>query len=569
MSASGELRADSAGSETRAERGRSSKPWGRDWLADLERLLVWTGERLNPILVKEARQSLKSRQFVITFGLLLLCGWAWSVLGLALMGPEAAYTGRGPEMFTGYLVILAFPLLVIVPFWAFRSLATEQEDRTYELMSITALSPRQIISGKLGSAALQMLVYLSAVSPCLAFTYMLRGIAFPTILVLLLYIVLGSLGLSVISLLIGTLTTEKHWQVVLSVLLIIGLVVAFIFAWQMCYFVLWHEDLPVDTAGFWQANAAWLTAYATYFMLVFYAAVAQITFASDNRSTRLRIVMLVQYLCFVGWMAWSFIAIERHSGMLFFFLCVAGLHWYVMGALMSGESPVLSPRVKRGLPQSFLGRAFLTWFNPGPGTGYLFAVCGALGALVMVVIVLFFGEMTVAATLGRVRWSDGDSARLLVLGVLIGAYVTAYLGIGLLVIRMLHRFGRVVMFLGVLIQLLLVLAGCAVPAVLQTMAGGYYYDTGYSLLHVTNPFWTLYHVVDDPTLPLDAGAILLLVPLTAVVVFLLNLPWVVREVREVRVAKPRRVAEEDAELAAQAAPPQPVRTSPWDVIEPG
>jgi len=52
-----------------------------------ERLLVWLGERLNPILVKEARQSLKSRQFVITFGLLLLCGWVWSFLGVALMGP--------------------------------------------------------------------------------------------------------------------------------------------------------------------------------------------------------------------------------------------------------------------------------------------------------------------------------------------------------------------------------------------------------------------------------------------------------------------------------------------------
>jgi len=36
---------------------------------------------------------------------------------------------------------------------------------------------RQIISGKLGSAALQVLVYLSALAPCLAFTYLLRGLA--------------------------------------------------------------------------------------------------------------------------------------------------------------------------------------------------------------------------------------------------------------------------------------------------------------------------------------------------------------------------------------------------------
>lgn len=550
-----------ASSELQPTEDRPARPSGRDWLGDLDRLLVWTGERLNPILVKEARQSLKSRQFVITFGLLLLCGWAWSVLGLALMGPEAAYMGRGPQMFTGYLMILAFPLLVIVPFWAFRSLATEQEDRTYELMSITALSPRQIISGKLGSVVMQMVVYLSAVSPCLAFTYLLRGIAFPTILMLLFYIVLGSLALSVISLLIGTLTSEKHWQVVLSVVVIIGLVIAFLIAWQMCYWALWEGDMPIDTAEFWQVNAAWLTGYATYFMLFFYAAVAQITFASDNRSTRLRIVMLVQYVCFVGWMAWGFIAVEPFVEMLFVFLSIVGVHWYVMGALMSGESPVLSPRVQRGLPKSFLGRAFLTWFNPGPGTGYLFAVCGVLAALVIVIIAAIVGEVTDVRTVALAGRPAGDSTRLLVYGALVVAYVTAYLGTGLLLIRILHRFGRVPMLLGVLIQLLLALAGCAVPAVLQTMTGGDFYGS-YSLLHVSNPFWTLIHVCDDPTLPIETGAILLLVSLAALVVFLLNLPWVAREVREVRMAKPRRVAEEDA---AQAAPPQPVRTSPWDV----
>ena len=540
------------------------KPSRGNWLGLAERMLVWIGERLNPILVKEARQSLKSRQFVITFGLLLLCGWVWSFLGLAFMGPEASYTGKGPEMFMGYLVILAFPLMVIVPFWSFRSLASEQEDRTYELLSITALAPRQIISGKLASAGVQMLVYLSALSPCLAFTYMLRGIAFPTILFLLFYLALGSLGLSVIGLLVGTLTSQKHWQVVLSVLMIIGLLWAFGLACSGCSSaVLWGVDLPVATALFWQINAAWLTAYATYFALFFYAAVAQITFSSDNRSTRLRVIMLVQHVCFVGWMAWATIAEQPHSEMLLVFLSCIGLHWYAMGALMTGESPMLSPRVKRGLPQSFLGRVFLTWFNPGPGTGYLFAVCGALGALMLVVMAV--GVVEAFAPVALVRgWSPGDFERLLVFGVLVVGYLTVYLGIGLLVIRLLHRLGQVVMFLGVLIQILLIAAGCAVPAVLQTMSYRYYYSTGYSLLQISNPFWTLAHVGDDPTLPMETATLLIVVPLAALIVFMLNLPGVVREVRHVRIAKPRRVAEEDAELAALVAPPQPIRTSPWD-----
>ena len=127
---------------------------------------------------------------------------------LARLGEQGVYASEEKEQF----VLEADRLLEDPLFW--RKMGEEYQQPL-------------IITGKLGSAAMQMVVYLSAVSPCLAFTYMLRGIAFPTILVLLFYVVLGSLGLSVISLLIGTLTTEKHWQVVLSVLLIIGLVVAF------------------------------------------------------------------------------------------------------------------------------------------------------------------------------------------------------------------------------------------------------------------------------------------------------------------------------------------------------
>ena len=64
--------------------------------------------------------------------------------------------------------MLSVPLVVIVPFGAFRSLAVEQEDRTYELMSITALAPRQIVAGKLAPyfaiGFTQLLIVLAAVA---------------------------------------------------------------------------------------------------------------------------------------------------------------------------------------------------------------------------------------------------------------------------------------------------------------------------------------------------------------------------------------------------------------------
>jgi hypothetical protein len=72
------------------------------------------------------------------------------------------------------------------------------------------------------------------------------------------------------------------------------------------------------------------------------------------------------------------------------------------------------------------------------------------------------------------------------------------------------------------------------------------------------------YIADRPTPPGQIGVLLIVVPLTAMIVFALNLPGIIREVRHVRVDKPLRVAEEDAELSAAKQPPQPIRRSPWD-----
>lgn len=533
------------------------------WWAAVERWLAWSGDRLNPILVKETRQALKSRQFVITFALLLLCTWGWSIIGMAVAGPEIYYGAQGPEIFYGYYLVLAFPLAIIVPFGAFRSLAAEREDRTYELLSISALGSRQMIAGKLTSAIVQMLVYLSAVSPCMAFTYLLRGIDFLTIGVLLFYTVLASVGLSLLALFLATLATQRHWQVLLTVLVVAGLLLAFWGVAAAVYVaVVEGEDIGLGDPEFWPVNAAIQTAYWSCFALVFFAAAAQLSFPSDNRATRLRIVMALQHALFAGWMAWVWLGPARGEEWVPLpYLLLCALYWYVMGALMTGESPMLSPRVKRGLPQSFLGRVFLTWFNPGPGTGYVFAVCGMTAAAALAAIGVAFRW-----SLGiewRNRWGTDASTGIVVFGALALAYLTAYLGVGLLVLRALRKVLPISILTAALIHVLLLLAGWGLPWIVHLMSPLHRSDD-YTLLHVTDPFWSPVHAIERQGLAPDAPALLVLVPLAALAVLLVNLPALAREVRQLRVERPRRVEEEDAEQAALRAPPQPTRRSPWD-----
>ncbi len=525
----------------------------------IDRALEWLGERLNPILVKEARQALKSRQFLLAFGLLLIAAWGWSLIGLVVMEVGDGYGQTGPGMFIGYYCILAAAIGVFVPFGAFRSLAGEQEDRTYELLAITNLTPRQIVSGKLGSAVVQLLIYLSAIAPCLAFTYLLRGISMPMIAFILIYSVLGSIGLSAIGLLAGTLTSAKHWQVLLSVVLIVALLLVTWFAIWISAELVDEGDRIFRDQDFWPVMAIFLTVFVTYFALAFYAAVAQITFVSDNRATRLRVIMLIQHACLVAWCGWAFLT--QDDEVIFALVGFGAFHWAIMGALMTGEWPELSLRVRRSLPQTFLGRTFYTWFNPGPGTGYVFASGGMIALMLTTWLVLLVGMNGGAAQ----NISDRVVTGVMAFSTLATSYVIAYLGAGLLLVRFVRRFTRTTLFSALLIQIMLVTLGTAGPFVVASVVDLQAIDD-YSLLQITNPFWSCVEIFDHRNLPPETPVLLVVVPLAALAVFVMNLPAILKEVRHVRIEKPTRVAEEDEQIEAALHPCQgPVPISPWDV----
>jgi hypothetical protein len=86
-------------------------------------------------------------------------------------------------------------------------------------------------------------------------------------------------------------------------------------------------------------------------------------------------------------------------------------------------------------------------------------------------------------------------------------------------------------------------------------------DFDYTLLQITNPLGTVYHLLTAGMNSLEAGMIVVVVPLAGLVVFLLNMPAILREIRQVRIAAPERVQEEEAILAPA---PVPAPLSPWD-----
>src|SRR6516165_3651011 len=163
---------------------------------------------LNPILVKETRQSLKSRQFVATFLLMLVASWLISVFGILLSGTGTEYRTLGGQFFFFYYIVLAVAVFIVVPFGAFRSLLSERDLHTWEVLSITTLKPRQIVWGKLLSSLVQIFIYYSAITPFMAFAVLLKGIDVPTIAVVLVASLFWSLALSMIGLTVSTFGSQ-------------------------------------------------------------------------------------------------------------------------------------------------------------------------------------------------------------------------------------------------------------------------------------------------------------------------------------------------------------------------
>ena len=358
------------------------------WLGRFnEQLSEWCSS----ILVKETRQALKSRQFIWTYLALMVCVGVWTVLGLATSYDDYD-TGR--ELLFGFWVILGFPLGLIIPFSAYRSLAREFEDGTISLISITTMKPYQIVVGKFGSAILQMLIYLSVLAPCICFTYLLRGISIAQIGLGLSICVGGSICLTALGLFLAGVFRSRALGVGVSVLFVLLL------GWL--YFI-WCEIIE-ELTRYGNASqffndpeaAIGVFAFVAFFgsmaILLLVTGASQISFPANNRSTAIRIAMFVQQILFFA-MAIMLLPMAPEDEFACFLLLFAGHYWLVMGFLMIGESVFVSRRVQRSLPRTVFSRTFFSLFMPGAGRGFLFAVGNIWACAIFLLLVTQFSDL--------------------------------------------------------------------------------------------------------------------------------------------------------------------------------
>lgn len=340
-----------------------NSPW-------LVRIVDWA----NPILVKELRQSLKSKQFVITFMLLLTAAWLVSVFGLLMFQTQVQYGPAGRYFFIGFYIALSVATLLIVPFGAYKSLQAERDFNTFEILSVTTITPQQIVRGRLLSALVQCLIFYSAITPFMAFASTMQGFDAPRAAYVLMVTLIISMMFSMASLMISTLSKQRATQGLLSMVLVAQLIGAAISASLLAWIMIFQTWFTITNLVFWQINAAALAVLASYFVLFQQIATANLTFESANHSTGVRLTATVQFwmlwIVTFGYCWWNKIKAEEE--LIFAFALVSIVHWAAFGFAFTAELDSLSRRIRREFPKNRLLRLLMAPFLPGGARGYLF-----------------------------------------------------------------------------------------------------------------------------------------------------------------------------------------------------
>ncbi len=112
------------------------------------------------------------------------------------------------------------------------------------------------------------------------------------------------------------------------------------------------------------------------------------------------------------------------------------------------------------------------------------------------------------------------------------------------------------------LHFVLITLGCIAPWLIELIRclG---INASYSYLQITNVFWSLSEI-DKVVVRTDRITLVGVVLFLATLAVAVNLPAVIRELRQVRIEPPPRLLEEDAALAAEKSPPKPVHTNPWN-----
>lgn len=352
-------------------------------------LLEKVDDRLNPIVVKELRQSV--RAWVITaLVMLFLLVQLFVVAGCLIQEQnryryqESFYMGR--EIFELLMGVLTFTGIIGLPIYAGVRLATERSGNHVDLLFISTLSPFRVVSGKFFATLMLAFLIYAACMPFLCFTYLLRGIDLPSIcLSMLLGFAMIALAIQA-SIFVSSLPGSRITIVLMGLATLGGLVMLWVGTIAM------NEELirrGIRGRHFWLAFSTAAFFILAALGLLFFGSVALVTSPSANRSLPVRVYLSLVWIVSAA-LVFYFLSVFPGDDPLEMWCILAPMTCGVGMLMAISERDKLGMRMLNQVPRNFLARRLAFFFYSGAAGGMtFFAGLGLLSLLVS----LWAGEL--------------------------------------------------------------------------------------------------------------------------------------------------------------------------------
>ncbi len=359
---------------------------------------------LSPMIVKELRQGMRSRVFVVAFyvtqALMIL-----SVILNLIVSANDDSPGDLPGFLNGlFWFLISVPLVFVMPLRGFGALYGELKHGTLELVFLTRLSAWRIASGKWWGMVGQTVLLVCAILPYVLLRYFLGGVDIVSDLRNLFLLLLGSATLTA-----ATLAMSPYESKILRALFIVGMVFGLqaLFGISLGWMMAGTRGLTTGSAPEWKFYLGLAVFVPAFIVLCLELAASKIAPPAENHSLPKRLLGLYFPLAAAALAAFK----------------AADPAILVLGLALS--TPVVIDALSESIPGTLaVQRRFLAHGKPGrwaaavfaPGwpsaTGY-FLLFGGLSALIVALsglpdeervwltLVSFLGALLFPAALNR------------------------------------------------------------------------------------------------------------------------------------------------------------------------
>jgi hypothetical protein len=478
-------------------------------------LLDFFSDQLNPVLVKEVRQSMRGRYFRVVYILTIFVAMFFGMLVLLFAG-DSDEAGT-PFFFTIY-GCLVLAVSGLIPLQAFLSVGISWDREAMDMLNLTGIRPRQIVMGRLASSVTQGGLMTMALLPFLAMSYLLPGVDPLAMVVVLATTLAFGVMVVCIALLMSWLTSNRLLRVLMLALLGMGL---FMSSWTAFMSGIGMMQSPEGLQSV-EALLAILVLWLMFFVVAGFclvASVARLSHREENRSTWMRLYIIgILFISYLGlWSMGTYPGMDPELSTVLYALALLSVMPGM--ALLVTEPERMGRRVQLQVSKNPVVAFFLMPLYPSGGTGAMFC---------FLMVLSFMGAFLLLPPVAQLDWLPYEGSIIVLGGYTLWALmVPSVMTSPWTVLRPVRIYA--VMFIP-----LCVMAVLFIPTLL-----GLLLDLGSleRMEHLGNPIWVLSEINENQTGGRSSLSFWLL--LGVVFAMLVNGPRMVRAAIRVQQASSR------------------------------